>query len=309
MSFINTIAPILIVAFIGYGLVKASFLSNNGFSALSKLSFTVLIPAMLFLGISHANIEGVVYGQYIAGYFIPVFVVFALGCITGYAVFRLNSVDQSVFAVASAYSNATILGLPICLYALGDASLVPMSVIVAFHNFFLFSIGLISAERGGYSIQALLAHLKRIIINFVTNPITLSLIAGFIVNITHISLPNVVLNSLEMLANAAVPVAFLVLGGSMAAYGIRGDFLKVSMISALKLFLLPLLVWISQSLVFDFDDLWTKTAVLIAAAPVGVASHVYAQKYNRGENMVASSILLSTIVSVFSLSFWLNWLN
>ena len=52
-------------------------------------------------------------------------------------------------------------------------------------------------------------------------------------------------------------------------------------------------------------DLWVKGAVLTAAAPAGVNAYLFATYFKVGEKLAATTILLSTMLSVFTLSAWL----
>lgn len=309
MQVINAILPVLLISILGYCLARFRFLSSEGTTALSKLTFTILIPCLLFLGVTRAKLGNVFYIEFLAAYFIPVLIVFILGTIISKLIFGFNAKNQSVFALGGAYSNATVIGIPICLYTLGEPSLVPLSIIVTFHNFILFTIGTLSAERGGMSFASVFEQLAKILRSFITNPITMSLMAGVLVNIFSVPIHPILLSSFDFLGEAAVPIAFLVLGTSLSGYGLKGQLLPMLFIVPTKLLLLPLLVWYFTFNVFAIELLWAKTAVVIAAAPVGIATYVFTQRYHAGESYLASSILISTVLSIFSFSFWIEWLG
>jgi predicted permease len=50
---------------------------------------------------------------------------------------------------------------------------------------------------------------------------------------------------------------------------------------------------------------WAGVAVLFASSPVGINCYLLAAQYGKGEGIAASSITLSTALSVFSTAFWL----
>ena len=309
MQLISAILPVLLISILGYCLVRFRFIPAEGSAALSKLTFSILIPCLLFRGVTEAKLSNIFYFEFLAAYFIPVAIVFVAAAIIGRVVFSYGALQQSMFSIGASYSNATILSIPVCLYALGEKSLVPLSIIVTFHNFVLFTLGIFSAERGALSLANVFAHLRRILISFFSNPITMSLIAGVLVNALKIPVPKVLLDAIGFLSEAAVPMAFLILGSSISGYGVRGQLAPVAFIVLIKLLLLPYLVWFFAFDVFSLDLLWAKTAVAIAAAPVGIATYAFSQRYNSGESLLASSIIISTVLSVFSISFWLKWIG
>lgn len=307
MPILDAIFPILLISLLGYLLAKFKVVSQAGQRDLSTLTFTILIPALLFLGISKADLSNAFYGKFLAAYFIPVFIIFIGSMIVGSFIFRLKEPTQTVFSMSSVYSNATVIGLPMSIYVLGEKALVPLSIIVTFHNFFLFSLATLSAERHGLSFKRFWPELIKIFIGFIKNPITMSLLLGIAVNLSGIQLPSVLKDTIGFVSSAAVPIAFIVLGASLNAYGIRGHLVPALYIIGCKMILLPLFVWYTMFHVIEADLLWAKTAVLIAAAPVGIATHVFAQRYNTGEGLVPSAIVISTVLSVIGFSFWINF--
>lgn len=75
-------------------------------------------------------------------------------------------------------------------------------------------------------------------------------------------------------------------------------------ISAMKLFVLPGLVWFFTVVVFEIDLLWAQTAVLLSCMPVGISVYVFSIRYQCCENLTATSIGLTCLLSVFSISFY-----
>jgi predicted permease len=54
------------------------------------------------------------------------------------------------------------------------------------------------------------------------------------------------------------------------------------------------------------DPLWGGVAVLAAGMPTGINPFVFAQKYQSGVAVISTTILLSTILAIFSQSFLLS---
>jgi malonate transporter and related proteins len=54
--------------------------------------------------------------------------------------------------------------------------------------------------------------------------------------------------------------------------------------------------------VFDLAPMWLSTVVIVAATPVGINVYMFGLRYDTGAATVATSILLSTLLSVVSLA-------
>lgn len=305
---INAVLPALLISLIGFVLARLNVITEAGQKSLSKLTFLILIPSLLFIGILKANLAHVFYGQFLAAYFIPLFITYVIAMVIAGFVFRYKEPKQSVFALGSVYANAAIIGLPIIVFLLGKEAIVPLSIIVTFHSFFLFTLATFCAERHGFRFKQFGQALGKIFMSFIKNPITMSLILGILVNLSGLSIPSVVLETAAYMGEATIPIAFIVLGASLNAYGLKGQIIPAVVISAIKMLLLPLLVWFAMFEIANVNTLWAKTAVLLAATPVGIATHVFAQRYNSGEALIAPAIVISTILSIFAFSFWLSWM-
>ena len=98
----------------------------------------------------------------------------------------------------------------------------------------------------------------------------------------------------------AVPCALFALGATMAGYRIAGDLKDSVAITALKLGLHPLLVWLLATEVFAVSPLHTAVATIVAALPVGVNVFILARAYDTYVRRSASAVLISTALSVLT---------
>jgi malonate transporter len=72
----------------------------------------------------------------------------------------------------------------------------------------------------------------------------------------------------------------------------------------MSLIIQPALVWL-LAWQLQLPDTTTRVIVLMAAAAPGLNAYLFAAMYNRGQDSAASSVLLSTLLSVFTISGWL----
>src|SRR5690606_18496310 len=106
------------------------------------------------------------------------------------------------FGMGGAYSNVTVLGIPIVVEVLGDAAFVPMFIIISVHNLLLFAVGTVLAEYQRSAGADLRAHLLRTGREMLLNPISGSLLAGAAWNLLGLPLYAPLQNSLELLSRA-----------------------------------------------------------------------------------------------------------
>jgi len=301
--------PVLAVSLLGYLSISLRWFSASDSQIISKLTFNLFIPSLLFVSVSRSQIDAGESLEFLTAYYVVVLFIYLLGVVSSGLFFKYRPEEQSVFAMGCTYSNTTIVGIPVIANALGEEGLVPLFFIISIQNLVLFTIGTIAAERTHLSAGSVLGALRRLIVQLVGSPITASLIAGLVVNIFDISIWGPLFSSVELLSEAAIPASLFVLGMSLQQYSLRQQMLPASLMTAINILLLPTLVWVSMFFVFDINQQWASAGVLAAAMPVGISAYVFANRYNVGHGAAAAGSLLSSVLSIFTLSVVLVLLN
>ena len=77
---------------------------------------------------------------------------------------------------------------------------------------------------------------------------------------------------------------------------------EVPFLTAVKLVLHPVLMFLLLSLFGPFDQLWVDTAILMAALPPALNVFVFARQYDTWVEQASGAVLVGTIVSVLTLT-------
>ncbi len=301
--------PVIAVSLLGYLSISLRWFSVNDAETLSKLTFRLLIPCLLFVSVSRSQINAGESLEFLIAYYVVVLFIYALGVVLSAWFFGYKPEEQSVFAMGCTYSNTTIVGIPVIAQALGEEGLVPLFFIISIQNLVLFTIGTIAAERRHLSAGSVFAALRRLLSQLLSSPITASLIAGLVVNITGMPIWGPLFASVELLSEAAIPASLFVLGMSLQQYSLRQQMAPAALMTGINILLLPALVWVSMFHVFDINTQWASAGVLAAAMPVGISAYVFANRYQIGHGAAAAGSLLSSILAIFTLSLVLLLLN
>ena len=95
------------------------------------------------------------------------------------------------------------------------------------------------------------------------------------------------------------------LGANLSFYKIGDSWRLALLASGLKILLLPALVYLMSAMVFDLESQKTTMLVLLSASPLGVNAYLIATELKQHESTLGSTVVLSTMLSVFSFSLWL----
>ena len=309
MAIFSTVLPILMIVLVGYLAANRQFLSENDCNSIAKLVFNFLIPVLLFIGTVKAEIPEQMEWEFLIAFYAPLLFIYLLGLFLGKWLFNYANAEQSVFSMGCSYSNSTIIGIPVCLYALGEKAMLPLFIILSVHNLFLFTLGCFAAERNLLFTRTFVKDIWAVIKQLVTSPITASLLLGAVFNLLQLPIYAPIKEALLLTSQAGVPMALFVLGASLNKYKIHGNITPALVIVICKTVLSPLLVWFLIFEVFSVDPIWAATALLTSAMPVGISAYIFSQQYQVGEAAITTSILISTLVSIFTLSFLIGYLQ
>jgi len=304
MHIIETLFPIVAIAFLAWLAAHKQFLADSEVRVLDRITFTCLVPSMLFYGTATANLPVVMDWSLLWGYYLAIFAVYLVGMVIARLRYGPGQVRMAVIGMGCAYPNVTVLGIPICLELLGEAAFAPMFMLIAFNNLLIFSFGTCVAEMQRVEGSTMRSHLFNVGKELLKNPISGSLIMGAVVNLAGVPVYTPVLDALELLSRAAIPAALIALGAGLNRYRIRGEIPMALVLTGMKLMVLPGVVWLLTFQVFSLDTLWAQTAVLLSCMPVGISVYVFSIRYRCAEDLVATAIVLSCMLSVVSISFY-----
>jgi hypothetical protein len=296
--------PLFLLIALGYATLRLARWPVEVSDGLARVVFTIAIPALLFRLMADRSGWPAADPLLLVAFFGGCLVVFVLGRLLGWAVFGLDGVGQSVFALGGIFSNNVMLGLPLAAAALGEAALPAVALVLVFNALVLWTLVTVSVEwargvdrHGGLSWRAAATALRGVL----TNPIVLSILAGTAFGLTGWTIPSVVDAPLAMLAAAAVPLALISLGMALAGYPVRAGWRLSVAITGLKLVVAPLAVWLLARAV-GLPTLETQVVVLLASLAVGANVHLMARRFEVLEGPVAASVVLSTVLAALTTS-------
>ena len=201
--------------------------------------------------------------------------------------FLVSGFSSRGFALPTLFMNAGNMGIPLALFAFGQAGLQRAMLMFVIITFLQYSLGIyILNGRGNWT------EIFRL-------PLIYAALAGLSVNLAQISLPEVLLRPIIMLGQATIPIMLIslgyrlheveslqwghALGGALARIG--GGFaaanLAVHLIGA--------------------EGVNRQVLLLYGALPAAVVNFVLTEKYRQDPALAASIVVISTFISIFTI--------
>lgn len=296
MTVLNALIPVFGLILLGWLLGARGVVPADGSKTLSTITFKLFMPVLLFSGLARADLAEAMSPLLLLLYFIPAIAIFVgLNLLMHRRLRRPSSMG-----LAASYSNNVLVGIPLITVMLGVDSLVYLFAILVFHSLILFTLQSLYNAFWGTDGQGLD---WRGLLSSLANPLIIGLALGALVNLFSVPIPSPLWRIVELLAAAALPMALLMLGISLAGYRL---YLSANMLvlTLSKLLVFPGLVLGAGFLLPDLNPLAHAVLVLMAACPTGV--NVLAFSMGDGDVRIISSVIfLSTLLAALTLPIWL----
>lgn len=291
-----TILPLIIIALTGYICVRVKLFNKSQIDSLSAICFNLLIPLFLFKTTYQTNLDIGISYQWFLSFYIPVI----FSYITVYLLykfgFKLANKKASLRALSATYSNTVLVAIPIIATYLPAKTAGLAFIVIAFHSAILFSLTEFFVNK------SILSSFKKSL----QNPIVLSILGGFIVNLLNLKIPELLLEPFVALSKSAIPLALFGLGAAMYFLPIRGNLTTAFSFALFKLLALPAFAFVTCRYGFNLNEAQTLITVLLIASPTGVGAYVMATKHNAETDIAASTVVISTLLCTVSYLFWLE---
>lgn len=295
--FVNNIAPVLIVAGVGY---VAGRRLKLGSRSLAKLIFNVFSPALVFYSLYDSKIGGDEFGLLILLIALFQIIMAALA----FVVMRIQHADkvEQASVILSAFClNAGNYGLSVASFAFGEAALARAVVVYVGNTILNYTLGVFVASSGSQPTMGALRNILRV-------PAFYATLAAFALHGLHVELPLPLLRSVTVLKDAAIP-AMLVLLGLQLSHSVQ--FSRLRLVGSgvfLKLLIAPL-VGVALALAFHLNDVAAVAFILMTSMPTAVVTLILAKEYQLDESLMLNLIMASTLLSPFTLSVIILFLN
>ncbi len=285
--------------------------------ALSDAAFYLFVPALMFRTMVRLDFAALPW-RTLAAFFLPA-VAFVLAVYAWQRRVQARAASPAATpatrTIAASYGNAVQVGIPLAAALFGEPGLALHIALVSLHGLVLLTlltvlveVDLARADDGATLASTVRASVR----NAVVHPVTLPVLAGLAWNLTGLGLHPVVDEALAGLGRAVVPLCLVLIGLTLAQYGLRGRLRGVLAPAALKLLALPALVLAVAWGGFGLAGMPLAVVVMMAALPLGTNALIFAQRYDTLQAEATTAIVFSTLAFAATASLWLGvlaWLG
>ncbi|MGI3166508.1 AEC family transporter [Pseudooceanicola sp. 200-1SW] len=281
LTVLEITAPVFLLAAIGFIWVRMGFDYQIDF--VTRMAMTLSVPCLIFTALMKTDIDP---SALTALSLAAVGAYGALTLVTALVMWGLK-LEMRSYLSPLIFGNTGNLGLPLALFAFGEAGLSYAVVVFAVMAVWNFTFGVWIVSGGGSVVRAL------------KEPLLWATILGGVFLSQGWHTPLFLTNTLELVGQLAIPLMLITLGVAVARLR-PGSIRLASALSVLKVVLCVAISWIIGR-AFGLDDVAFAVLVLQISTPVAVTSYLLAVKYGADADAVAGLVVVSTLLSVLLL--------
>jgi len=197
--------------------------------------------------------------------------------------------------------NAGNFGLSVNLFAFGDRGLAEASVFFVTASILTYTVGVLVASLGRAGLREALAGLLRV-------PTIWSVVLAFVMVRAGVTLPFAAGRTVDLLADACIPVFLVVLGMQLVGARWRGRLGPLGLAAGMRL-LASVALALGTAALFGLEGPARQAGMMQAAMPSAVINTILASQYELEPGFVTSAVLVTTVLCPLTLTPLLAYLG
>ncbi len=221
-----------------------------------------------------------------------------IGCLMFAKVFynREPESRKKVLQYGTVCSNAGFMGNPIAEGVYGAEGLMYASIFLIPQRIVMWAAGV------SYFTES--PDRKTVVKKVLTHPCIIAVYIGLVLMITRLPLPAFLQNTIRSVGSCTTTVSMVLIGAILAEVE-PGSILDWGIVkyAAIRLFLLPLLVYVSCR-AFHVKPLLAGVSVLLTGMPAGSTTAILASKYDGDYIFATKCVVVTTLLSLVTIPLW-----
>ncbi|WP_420396240.1 AEC family transporter [Nioella sp.] len=288
LTVLEIVAPVFLLAATGFGWRK--FGLDYPVEFVTRLAMTIAVPCLIFTALMQTEIDPAA----LSAMTLASLLAYALMGVLSAGLILVAGIDRRTFLAPTIFGNTGNLGLPLALFAFGDAGLGYGVVIFAIMAVLSFTIGIRLVSD-----QASIMRVLR-------EPMVWASLLGAIFLWQGWQTPLWLTNSLSLAGQLAIPLMLFTLGVAVARLTPKGVGRAV-LLSLAKL-VIGISAGVAAGWALGLEQVAFAVIILQMATPVGVSSYLLAERFRADADAVAGYVVISTLISVLTLPILLYFL-
>ena len=302
---LNATIPIFLMMLLGMLFRKLGWMDEVFAAKMNKFVFLVPLPVLLFEQLATVDFSEVWDIKFI----IFCFVVTAIS-ITISTLISLLWKDRSIkgeFIQATYRSSAALLGIAFIQNIYGTAGMAPLMIIGSVPLYNVMAVVVLSLFKpGNNSFDK--ALVKKTLKGIVTNPIIIGIVAGFVWSALKLPMPLILHKTVSSIGATATPMGLMSMGATFEMKKATSK-MKPTLVAVFMKLVGFCAIFLPVAAMLGFRNEQLIAILVMLGSATTVSSFVMARNMGHEGTLSSGVIMLTTLLSAFTLTMWLDVLR
>ena len=302
---LNATIPIFLMMLLGMLFRKLGWMDEVFAAKMNKFVFLVPLPVLLFEQLATVDFSEVWDIKFI----LFCFVVTAIS-ITISTVISLLWKDQSIkgeFIQATYRSSAALLGIAFIQNIYGTVGMAPLMIIGSVPLYNVMAVVVLSFFKpGNNSFDK--ALVKKTLKGIVTNPIIIGIVAGFVWSALKLPMPLILHKTVSSIGATATPMGLMSMGATFEMKKATSK-MKPTLVAVFMKLIGFCAIFLPVAAMLGFRNEQLIAILVMLGSATTVSSFVMARNMGHEGTLSSGVIMMTTLLSAFTLTMWLDVLR
>lgn len=302
---LNATIPIFLMMLLGMLFRKLGWMDEVFAAKMNKFVFLVPLPVLLFEQLATVDFSEVWDIKFI----LFCFVVTAIS-ITISTLISLLWKDRSVkgeFIQATYRSSAALLGIAFIQNIYGTAGMAPLMIIGSVPLYNIMAVVVLSVFKpGNNSFDK--ALVKKTLKGIATNPIIIGIVAGFVWSALKLPMPLILHKTVSSIGATATPMGLMSMGATFEMKKATSK-MKPTLVAVFMKLVGFCAIFLPMAALLGFRNEEIIAILVMLGSATTVSCFVMARNMGHEGTLSSGVIMMTTLLSAFTLTMWLDVLR
>lgn len=302
---LNATIPIFLMMLLGMLFRKLGWMDEVFAAKMNKFVFLVPLPVLLFEQLATVDFSEVWDIKFI----LFCFVVTAIS-ITISTLISLLWKDRSIkgeFIQATYRSSAALLGIAFIQNIYGTAGMAPLMIIGSVPLYNIMAVVVLSVFKpGNNSFDK--ALVKKTLKGIATNPIIIGIVAGFVWSALKLPMPSILHKTVSSIGATATPMGLMSMGATFEMKKATSK-MKPTLVAVFMKLVGFCAIFLPMAALLGFRNEEMIAILVMLGSATTVSCFVMARNMGHEGTLSSGVIMMTTLLSAFTLTMWLDVLR
>ena len=302
---LNATVPIFLMMILGLFFNKIGWMDEEFANKMNKFVFRVPLPVLLFGDLAVVDIKEAWDTKFVIFCFIITLISITIAI--GISCLLKDRSIQGEFIQGAYRSSAALLGIAFIQNIYGNSGQAPLMIIGSVPLYNIMAVVVLSVFKpGNNSFDK--ALVKKTLKGIATNPIIIGIVAGFVWSALKLPMPSILHKTVSSIGATATPMGLMSMGATFELRKATSK-MKPTIVAVFMKLVGFCAVFLPVAAVLGFRNEELIAILVMLGSATTVSCFVMARNMGHEGTLSSGVIMMTTLLSAFTLTMWLDVLR